>query len=229
MRIEPHELGTEKNRLLIVDDFLPDARQVVAFAARRAPFAPEKTTSYPGLRHQLTPDQPEGAAYVRAVLQAAAPAICGAFGARGFDIVEASLSIVTTRPPDLTPVQRMPHFDSPDPNHVAILHHLHDLPGTGTAFYRHRRTGFERASAARRTVLEPAWREDRLEYGEPQVGLAATGYDKIFQAQGRFNRLLIYQGALFHSGVLPPDFSYDPDPRTGRLTGTLFVKLTPNV
>lgn len=230
MKIEPYEFGLESNRLVVIEDVLADAQHAVDIARNLVPFAPERTTAYPGLRHQLTPDQTEGAGYVRAVLAAVAPVVCRMYGAPSFDIVEASFSIVTQRPADLTPRQRSPHFDSFDPNHVAILHHLHRLPGTGTAFYRHRRTGFEKASEARRPALEVAWAQDQAEYGDPKEAFAGSSdgrYEQIFAVEGRFNRLLIYQGALFHSGQVPPDFAFDPNPATGRLTGTIFLKITP--
>ena len=228
MKIEPFEFGLEHNRLVVIDDFLSDAQGAVEIAKAIEPFAPERATAYPGLRHQLTPDQSQGAAYVRAVLAAAAPVVCRMYGVRSFDIVEASFSIVTRRPADLEPRQRLPHFDSFDPDHVAILHHLHRLPDTGTAFYRHSRTGFETASEARRSALEVAWAQDQIDYGDPKAAFAAESdgrYERIFSVAGRFNRLLVYQGALFHSGILPPDFAFDSNPATGRLTGTIFLKL----
>src|SRR5256885_8792614 len=52
--------------------------------------------------------------------------------------------MVTTRPSDLSPAQRAPHFDSPDPRYYALLHYLRVPPGSGTAFYRQRSTGIER-------------------------------------------------------------------------------------
>jgi hypothetical protein len=230
MKITRYEFGAEKNPLVIIDDFLPDAQRAVEIAARIAPFAPERTHAYPGLRHQLTPDEHEGAAYVRAVLQTAAPIINETYCASSLQILAASFSVVTQPPDELEPRQRLPHTDSPDPSFIAVLHHLHHLPRTGTSFYRHRRTGFEKVSEARGPALREAWDQERAEYGEPgsaYFGDSDTRYEKIFEAEARFNRLVIYQGALFHSGTVPPDFKFDPDPRTGRLTGNIFVGVIP--
>lgn len=228
MKIQTHEIGAERNPVVIIDDFLPEPEQAIEIAARIAPFAPVKVGAYPGLRHQLSADQ-EGAAYVVAVLKAAAPLFMKTYSASAFAIHSASFSIVTQKPDELELRQRLPHTDSPDPNYIALLHHLHHLPNTGTAFYRHRRTGFEKVSEDRRETLRQAWAQDSAEFGEPAQGFFAADarYENIFEAEARFNRLVIYQGALFHSGVIPPDFAYDPDPRRGRLTGNIFVSLNP--
>lgn len=229
MNVEVHEFGYERNRLIVIDDFLPEAERYVEMAAAIAPFAPEAVTAYPGRRHQLTPDQP-ASQYVRTALETVAPAINHVFSARGFSIIKASFSIVTKRASELSPQQRLPHWDSTDPNYIAILHHLHHVPGTGTGFYRHRRTGFERASESRHTVFDEALALDMAAYGPPGNAFFAESdprYEKIYEAPGKFNRLLVYHGALFHSGLIPNDFAYDPDPRAGRLTGTIFVRMVP--
>jgi hypothetical protein len=36
--------------------------------------------------------------------------------------------------------------------------------------------------------------------------------------------MLIYQGSLLHSGVIPPDMPLSADPREGRLTANIFVR-----
>lgn len=229
MNVEVHEFGNERNRLIAIDDFLPDAERYVAMAASFAPFASEEITAYPGLRQQLTPDLP-AAQYVRAALETAAPAINRAFNARGFSVVEASFSIMTKRASQMTPQQRLPHWDSTDPRYLAILHHLHHVPGTGTGFYRHRRTGFERMSETRRKAFDEAVALDTAAYGpvgDVFIADSDARYEKIYEAPGKFNRLFIYHGALLHSGLIPGDFAYDPNARTGRLTGNMIVRLVP--
>jgi hypothetical protein len=230
MKIERHEFGAEKNPIVIIDDFHPEPERAVEMAASLAPFPPVRDSGYPGLRHNLTPDHQEGARYARAVVEAAAPAISATFGEASLRIVAASLSVVTRRPAEVPPAQRLPHTDSYDENFIALLHNLHHVHSTGTGFYRHRRTGFERASEARRPALQAAWERDRAEYGQPKQAFFAESdawYEKIFSVEARFNRLLIYQGALFHSGLIPEDFAYDPSPRTGRLMGMVCLIITP--
>ena len=38
------------------------------------------------------------------------------------------------------------------------------------------------------------------------------------------DRLVIYQGSLLHSGIIPPGMSFSADPREGRLTANIFVR-----
>ena len=186
MNVELHKLGNEKNPLVIIDDFLPDAERYVEMAAALAPFPVEAGTAYPGSRHQLRPDQP-ASAYVRAMLQTAAPVIDQAFDCAGFNIIEASFAIVTKRPSELKPLQRLPHRDSTDPRLIATLHHLHHLPATGTNFYRHRRTGFERMSEARLSAFNAAAEQDTAEFGPPKQAFFAESdqrYEKIREPAG---------------------------------------------
>ena len=38
------------------------------------------------------------------------------------------------------------------------------------------------------------------------------------------DRLIIYQGSLLHSGIIPPGMNFSADPREGRLTANIFVR-----
>lgn len=227
MDIKVHEIGNDKSRVVVIDDFLEDARSAVATAAALAPFPPEKDVAYPGLRRVITPADAAADAYMVAVVEQAAPFIGGVFDADAFDMVEASFSLVTRRRDELAPQQRVPHFDSPDQTLLAVLHYLNDIPGTGTAFYRHRATGIERVTEARLPALQAAAAVEMAQLGPPKpgfIGASDERYEQILHVEGRFNRLLIYQGALLHSGFIPDDFDFSPDPRLGRLTGNIFVR-----
>ncbi|EGF93499.1 histidyl-tRNA synthetase, class IIA [Asticcacaulis biprosthecium C19] len=229
MDIQVHEIGVEKNRVVVIDDFLPDATRAVEAAAGLSPFPPETGTAYPGLRRVVTPAEIAADAYMVALLEQAAPFIGGVFDADAFDLLEASFSLVTRRREDLAVAQRVPHFDSPDPGLLAVLHYLNDIPGTGTCFYRHRATGIERVTADLIPQLHAAAVQELAQFGQPNPGFIGDSderYEKILHVDGRFNRLLIYQGALLHSGFIPEDFTFSEDPRTGRLTGNLFVQVS---
>jgi hypothetical protein len=229
MKLAVHEFGNDKNRLVVIDDFLPYAERYIDMAAALAPFPTETVTGYPGLRLPLTPDLP-ASAYVRAVVQTAGPVIAEVFDAAGYQILNASFAIVTKRPSELNPLQRVPHRDSTDPNFLAILHHLHHVPGTGTNFYRHKRTGFERMTEERRAAYDEAFAQDNAEYGSPGYAYMADTdqrFERIQEGPAIFNRVLIYRGSLLHSGQIPEDFPFDPNPRTGRLTGMVFMITAP--
>ena len=54
------------------------------------------------------------------------------------------------------------------------------------------------------------------------------GSDDYFEQIGSVNavadRLIIYQGSLLHSGIVPEGMRFSADPREGRLTANLFVR-----
>ena len=133
---------------MVIDDFTGSAEDVAAIADALAPFPPIVGNYYPGVRRMITNADPDAYTYLFETCRHAAPFIGGAFEVNGFDLVEGSFSLVTVQPRNLGLPQRMPHFDSPDPNFLALLHYLRVPPGSGTAFYRHRATGIERVTDA---------------------------------------------------------------------------------
>lgn len=166
----------------------------------------------------------EAWSYIASLAEIAAPYIGGAFDCEGFDLVEASFSMVTTTPEALGPEQRAPHFDSTDPDLLALLHFITPAPGSGTAFFRHRATGIEEVDERNlATFVNAARAESGRARGYVQ------GSNEQWEELARFDavpdRLLIYQGSLLHSGIIPPDANLSPDPLVGRLTANLFVKV----
>ena len=139
----------------------------------------------------------------------------------------ASFSMVTTQPSELSRPQRAPHFDSPDPRYYALLHYLRVPEESGTAFYRQRSTGIERVTEANiGQFITTAEREAAL---LPSNSGYISGSDQFFEEIGAVeavpDRLIIYQGGLLHSGIIPDAMSFSSDPRSGRLTANLFVRV----
>ncbi|MEG3181566.1 DUF6445 family protein [Sphingomonas sp. LT1P40] len=218
-----HRFGSSGSPVVVVDAVTGNLREIVDIAAALAPF-PVSQTYYPGLRRIFDEADNAAMAYADALLEAAAPYIGGAFDAESFDLVEASFSIVTTHPTALGGPQRVPHFDSTDPNYLALLHYLGDTPDTGTAFYRQQSTGIELVTEANLPAFVEAAKADSA---------AMTGYINASNARyaqtGRVeavpDRLVIYRGAQLHSGIIPPNMTISEDPRRGRLTANLFVRI----
>jgi hypothetical protein len=50
-------------------------------------------------------------------------------------------------------------------------------------------------------------------------------YEQIGAVAGRADRLVVYRGAMLHSGIIPRDATFSADPRVGRLTTNIFVRL----
>lgn len=191
-----------------------------------APYPRIEGNYYPGVRRIITPADRHADDYVAEACERAAQFIAGAFDVDGFDLLEASFSIVTSTPAELSPPQRAPHFDSPDQKYFALLHYLRVPEGSGTAFFRQRSTGIERVTEANIA------RFVRTAEAEAAMLAADSGYihgsddyfEQIGAVEGVVDRLVIYQGSLLHSGIIPSGMSFSPDPREGRLTANIFVR-----
>ncbi|HTM82290.1 DUF6445 family protein [Asticcacaulis sp.] len=221
MEVEVHEIGRSKSKVIIIDDFLTSAQDAVDAAAALPAFPPEGRTAYPGRRHQIGPGD-KASSCVMDILKTAGPLIQSHYNADDFRVLEASYSLVTIPPEKMSPRQRVPHYDWDDPDYLAIMLHLHRVPHTGTAFYRHVASDLEQV---RHDTVTEFRKQAQAELSNP-VSTGATlntHYEQIFQVEGCFNRLVIYPGCLLHSGYFPPDFSYSCDPRTGRLTANVFI------
>ena len=225
VRIIP--LGNEGNPLIVIDNFMETPDVLTNYAESLAPFAPEAETYYPGLRHLFGPEDEIIGRHVMGALGAVTPLMIEAFGVRTVRPVEASFSMVTCRPENLTLHQRLPHYDRTDDDFFAILHYLSPNPKGGTSFYRHKGTGFERVSKERAPTFAEA-RSVELEAMGPPPLTYYDGSDEVFEPIARlspdFNRLLIYRGSVLHSGDVPADFDFSDTPSTGRLTFNLFAK-----
>ncbi len=51
-----------------------------------------------------------------------------------------------------------------------------------------------------------------------------AAFEQIGLVEAKADRVVIYQGSLLHSGIIPPDMPLSDDPRVGRLTTNLFVQ-----
>lgn len=220
-------IGSGQHPLVIVDHLLGDVAPVIDLAAGLSPFPEDRKSYYPGLRRDIGNLNGAASAYVDAALNAAAPYLAGAFEVSAFSLVGASFSMVTRSPETLLPMQRAPHFDSTDPDYVALIHYL-NVPGrSGTAFFRQRSTGIERVDEANvDRFVGTAKRESALLTAEDRyVQASNTWFEELDRVEAIPDRLVFYQGAVLHSGIIPPNMPLDPDPRIGRLTANFFIRL----
>jgi uncharacterized protein DUF6445 len=219
-------LGNSHSPVVIVDEFSGAVERVARLADELAPFPPTKGNYFPGVRRKITQADHEAYDYVCETCRQAAPFIGGAFDVEGFDLTEASFSLVTLPPNELQIRQRQPHFDSPEQAVLAMLHYLRVPSGSGTAFYRHRGTGIERVTetSVNRFAMTARSEGARL----PENSGYMHGSDDFFEQIGTVeaipDRLVIYHGSLLHSGVIPPDMVFSDDPRQGRLTANFFLR-----
>ena len=226
MKPELRRIGKDQSPVVVIDEFSGAVDKVAGLADALAPFPPTQGNYYPGVRRTISEDDESARAYVVDTCNRATPFIGGAFDFESFDLNEASFSLVTLQPNELQPVQRAPHFDSPDPALLAILHYLRVPEGSGTAFYRHRTTGIERVTAQNlnRFVTHAAWELTKLAPDSGYINDSDQFYEQIASIEAIPDRLIIYPSNLLHSGVIPPGMCFSADPRAGRLTANIFIR-----
>lgn len=227
MDVKPQllRLGNSQSPVVVIDEFSGSLEQILDIAIGLAPY-PAHSNYYPGVRRVIRPEDQAANSYVEDICQRAAQFIGGAFDVQRFNLLEASFSIVTKQPGDLAAPQRAPHFDTTDEKHLALLHYLRVPPGSGTAFYRQRATGIERVTESNVSRFVATARADAAKL--PPTSGYIQGSDEFFEeigaVEGVPDRLVIYQGSLLHSGIIPPGMTLSADPTQGRLTANLFVR-----
>lgn len=219
--IRVDRIGEEGLPVVVVENFSPHPERLIEDAATRefrimGPY-------YPGVRAAVPPIYFEGLA---AVLT---PVMSEVFGAgRSIDFDRALYSLATTRPAELNLAQRIPHIDGVEAGRVAIIHYLSRENLGGTAFFRHRTTGFESITAERHRGYLESLRQDFERYGEPSAAYIA-GDTPIFKQtaayEPAFNRALIYRGNLLHCATIPQRNALSADAIAGRLTVASFLSV----
>jgi hypothetical protein len=216
-------VGLEQQPVILVDDLMCRPLSLVDYAATEVQFKPLKhdVNYYPGVRAPV-PQQ-----YLASLYDVIKPMMRDTFGLAVDGQVKAtcSFSMVTVRPERLNLFQRLPHFDTVDPGQIAVLHYLCDPSHGGTAFYRHRSTGFESITQERLTEYLERLKQDIDSRGPPPARYV-VGDDERFECiesfAARFDRVLIYRSQMLHSGSISPTCNLTADPRTGRLTANAF-------
>lgn len=218
--------GDSQSPVVVIDDFTGRAEEIAAIAEGLAPYPLIEGNYYPGVRRVISRADATADAYVEDACERSAQFIAGAFDVDRFDLLEASFSMVTFQPGELRPAQRAPHFDSPDQKYYALLHYLRVPPGSGTAFYRQRATGIERVTEKNLEQFVRTAEADaaRLPPDSGYIQGSDAYFEQIGAVEALPDRMVIYQGSLLHSGIIPRDMPLSGDPREGRLTANIFVR-----
>jgi len=224
LRVEVLHLGAEGEPVLVIDEVMERPTPLMTYAVRSAQFAPLRQAGnfYPGVR------APAPRAYVHGLYSTLRPILAQAFGHDPSSPaqVTSALSLVTLPPQALNLAQRLPHFDTTDARQIAVLHYLCDASHGGTAFYRHRSTGYETINEARSAYYLERLTAELEQHGPPAAGYVSGAtplYDQIGRVEARLNRVVAYRGRLLHSGVILQPDALNRDPRVGRLTANTFV------
>lgn len=214
-------IGFELQPLLKVDSFLNDPQVLLDYAVNKNQFSPAGNF-YPGIR------MPVPLSYTKALLHNLRADIEQTFNVDLTKIKTANstYSIITSSLDTLGFEHTIPHFDGFGKNKLAILYYLCDMKDSGTAFYRHKALEYEYIDEAR---SEHYFKYIKKQFSEKKVFNRyicddTVEFEKIASYQCKYNRLLMYKASSLHSGIIQPDYIFDPNPATGRLTITSFIE-----
>lgn len=213
-------VGNERQPVLVIDNFIANAESLVDYCCQATHLNAENGF-YPGMR---------GAGpglYMDAVSKH-----LGALISKTFQLsshtqrkMRSVYSMVTTPPDELSPLQCAPHCDSTLMSDLASVHYLCQPHHGGTSLYRHIDTGFEYVDGARKEQYRHivAAQEQRPDFPRTYMNGSNAFFERIASYEARFNRVVIYRSTSLHSGNITPDFNFDSNPRTGRLTLNTFI------
>lgn len=203
----------------VVDEVLLDPGQLVDFAAQQPErFADSPHNAYPGPELRL-PDvllQPLSAFFSQHLRER--------LGARRVQRATARLSLTTRAPHALQPRQSLCHVDrleaTPQQTIAATVLYLFDRPELGgTSFFVPRRPIAEIAALIRDSAaLDAAAFEARHGIAPGYMVDGNAYFDRVATVSARFNRLVAYNGAIFHSGDIRRPELLSDDVRSGRLS-----------
>jgi hypothetical protein len=212
---------------LVVDEALANPEGLIGWAATQH-FRPPEGFPYPGV---LLDAPPAVSTMVGDYFAQYARARLG--GSRTLSTT-VRLSLVTLAPRELRPVQWQCHRDrlgsTPRGLRLAamVTYLFRDSELGGTSFYR---SLLSEEDTER--MIDDAGRMDAAQFSA-RYGLEA-GYlqgsnryfERLAQVSAAWNRLLFYNGDLFHSGNITAPARLSADPRAGRLTLNGFFTCRP--
>lgn len=222
-RVSVQKIGHEQNPVLIIDDFFAEPELLIAKAEGYPAFTANASDFYPGLRKLITGD------YSFECQQALSPLI-----REYFDVAEDSkahsdacvFSLATTPQHKLRPIQCVPHIDTHQPHHFAMVHYLCSEKFSGTSFYRHRATRYETITSEHLEDYFKLLKSQVMSGGLPEITYI-DGDTELFERIGniplKFNRAIVYKSNALHSGNLTAECLSDL-PRQGRLTANLLMR-----
>ena len=220
--VELARIGRCGIKVTVIDNVLRDPLRVASLGFAQS-YTADSGNLYPGLRAAMPATfSSEFRDWLTPVLQqqgvlAADQAICS----------DASFfSFVSTASEDLLPIQCIPHFDSTDPNLFAAVIYLCDTRFGGTAFYRHRRTGYEEITQDNLQNYRLALNNDMRVHGAPQkayINGDTVLFETIFASELKFNSAIVYPGRALHAAKIASPFDPPQSKNDWRLTVTALL------
>jgi hypothetical protein len=208
----------DDQRCYVIDGALTDADALVEWACHQ-PFAPPLGYPYPGLVLDAPPT------LAQLMTEFFAQTVRSRLGARRTVDSTTRLSLVTVPPRQLEPRQWQCHRDriAANPQDVlfaaSVLYLFRDPALGGTSFYAPRRPAaqIDRMVADSQTLSADDF---SARYGlEPGYMAGSNPYfERIASVPAAWNRMIVYDGSLFHSADIEHPERMSADAARGRLT-----------
>ncbi|GAB3508877.1 DUF6445 family protein [Pseudoxanthomonas daejeonensis] len=225
LRLQVRRIGAEGAPLLVIDQLVADPDRLVRKAAR-AQFAPQGAM-FPGIRVRA-PLSYE--AFLERIIRPLLGDVFGLPPQARLAFPMCHYSLVTQPPQKLAFLQRIPHIDSATGLGLASVHYLFRGEWGGTAFYRHRSTGFEYVDEGRERTYFGQLEQESQGPDAPQPGYIGEDtalFERVDKVDGVYNRLVIYRRNSLHSGTIDNANVPPPDPEKGRLSINSFIDVIP--
>ncbi|MDH4289419.1 MAG: DUF6445 family protein [Aquincola sp.] len=211
------------SRVTVIDDVLSDPHALVDLAVRhRTAFTRATTNAFPGL--ELPLPQTVLDRFAEHFSQHARAAI----GARRVLSASGRLSLVTLPPAALGALQRVCHRDrlaarADQCVGAAVVYLFRDEQLGGTSFFRSRHDVAATETLIRRWSTTDA-QTFTAETGWPAGYMLSSNqhFEHVARIDARWNRMVCYDGSLFHGSHIERPELLSDDPSRGRLTLNLF-------
>jgi hypothetical protein len=218
-KVSVRRIGRQGEPLVVIDQFSGISDQLLQIG--RAAQYQHAGASYPGIRCWADPSYLDRQ---RALMMQVMQQVFGV--SKGVRLNASTFSLVTLSEAELSPLQRIPHYDHAGGEVIAVMHYLLGPESGGTAFYRHRRTGFEIVTPAREAAYNAALADDERDYGMPPKRYChgnTDWFEMVDEVEAQPDRLILYRGRQLHSGVIPDPMKLSSNPKEGRLTINMFL------
>lgn len=216
-------IGKEQEPVIVVDNLLQLPEALIQYAETGHSFQKDLKDFYPGIRKPLSPIYAEN---IYSHLMEPMWTIFSSKLTVNIKLLSSVLSLATSNPKDLRPIQSVPHFDSFTANNIASVHYLCDSKFGGTSFYRHRATGFETMDAQRLQQYAPMLKSEVMQSNKTSFDYI-NGDSEIFvrtaSIDAKFNRAIFYRSNILHSANIQNAADLSDKPREGRLTANTLI------
>jgi hypothetical protein len=225
LKINTIYVGNDQEPIIIVDDLLLQPEAVIRYAETGYAFQKDSKDFYPGIRKPLAP------AYAENIYQQLMNSFWTVFSSNAtvnIKLLSSVLSLTTTQPNALRPIQSVPHFDSYLANNIAGVHYFCAEKFGGTSFYRHRTTGFETLNSQRIQEYAKILKTEVMQASTNSfdyINGDTAIFERIASIDAKFNRAIFYRSNILHSGNIQPSAGLSENPRTGRLTANTLIAI----